>query len=171
MQAQSIQDGLAAWGKIHAVLSHPRCTNCHVGDSGRPAWDDLGYGRDRLHGMNINAGESRIGAESIPCRACHIGTAGSNDTPHMAPRVDDAWRLPPVSLAWRGKTSLEICESLSHAEEGAEISDLIEHVEQSEFVRYGFEPGQGRNAAPASISQLVAYLKVWGRAGMPCKGE
>ena len=60
--------GLAAWDDIYAVTSHPRCTNCHVGADGIPMWDGLTYGADAVHGMHVLAGESRVGAETMPCR-------------------------------------------------------------------------------------------------------
>jgi mono/diheme cytochrome c family protein len=31
------EDGSKAWEKIHAVLSHPRCANCHTPDD-HPRW-------------------------------------------------------------------------------------------------------------------------------------
>jgi len=65
-------DGLAAWDRIYQVASHPRCANCHVGESDRPMWSGPTYGKARPHGMNVQAGESRIGAETIPCRTCHV---------------------------------------------------------------------------------------------------
>ena len=69
--AVSRPDGLAAWARIYEVASHPRCSNCHVGADNRPMWSGPSYGRTRPHGMNINAGESRIGAEYLPCSTCH----------------------------------------------------------------------------------------------------
>ena len=89
-------EGLAAWDRIFTVTSHPRCTNCHVGEEGQPMWQALGYGPDAVHGMNVRAGESRIGAESIPCDACHVTSAAANTVPHAPPHIDDAWRLPPA---------------------------------------------------------------------------
>jgi hypothetical protein len=165
--------GAEAWERIFAVTSHPRCTNCHVGDGGRPAWDGLGYRRNRLHGMNVAAGESRVGAESVPCRTCHIGAAGPNDVPHAAPQLDDAWRLPPTSLAWRGKTSAEVCVQLRDPDtnDGFDVVALAEHVRTSEFVRYGFEPGGGRTPAPSSANALAKDFLIWGAAGMPCESD
>ncbi|MEQ6250275.1 hypothetical protein ABMC89_15375 [Sulfitobacter sp. HNIBRBA3233] len=163
-------DGIAAWSRIYATVSHPRCTNCHVGDSGRPGWEALGYGEGRLHAMNIVAGDSRIGAETIPCRTCHISAAGPNDTPHAAPQIDDAWRLPPVELAWRGKTSEEVCAQLRDPErnDGFDIEGLAQHVLESAFVNWGFAPGGGREPAPGSAQALAADIRAWGAAGMPC---
>lgn len=162
--------GVEAWKRVFAVVSHPRCTNCHVGENGRPAWDALGYGTQRLHGMNIVAGESRIGAESIPCRVCHISAEGPNGVPHAAPQVADAWRLPPVALEWRGKASAEICTTLRDPDlnDGLEMPELVEHATASAFVNYGFKPGAGRSAAPGSPEDLARDLAIWAEAGTPC---
>ena len=170
---QAQEAGTAAWDRIYAVASHPRCTNCHVGESGRPAWDDLGYAKDRVHGMNIVAGESRIGAESIPCRVCHISGEGANDVPHSAPQIDEAWRLPPVEMAWRGKSSVEVCNQLRdpEANDGFDMAELAEHVRTSAFVNYGFKPGAGRIPAPGTAEELAQHLEVWAAAGTPCVGD
>lgn len=171
--ADAQEDGKAAWDRIYAVASHPRCSNCHVGDSGRPAWDDLGYGSQRLHGMNIVAGDSRIGAESIPCRACHISAAGDNSVPHAAPQIDEAWRLPPVDLAWRGRSSEQICVQLRDPDtnDGFDMAALVDHVSTSAFVSYGFNPGAGRAPAPGSAAELAQDLQRWAAAGSPCAGD
>lgn len=168
--AAAQEAGTQAWNRIFAVASHPRCTNCHVGADGRPGWDGLGYGDTRLHGMNIVAGESRIGAETIPCRACHISAGGANTVPHAAPQVDDAWRLPPVELAWRGKTSMEICTGLRgpDANDGFDLVRLVDHVRTSALVNYGFAPGAGREPSPGSVDDLASDLEIWGAVGMPC---
>lgn len=165
--------GSAAWDRIYAAASHPRCTNCHVGDSGRPAWDDLGYGAARLHGMNIVAGDSRIGAETIPCSACHISAAGDNAVPHAAPQIGEAWRLPPVELAWRGKSSAEVCRQLRNPEtnDGFDMAELVDHVKTSAFVSYGFNPGAGRAPAPGSVETLAQDLQIWATAGTPCADD
>ena len=64
-EAVSLEDGLAAWDRVYEVASHPRCANCHVGNDNIPMWSGPTYGTARPHGMNINAGESRIGAETL----------------------------------------------------------------------------------------------------------
>ena len=169
-QAQDTGSAEQAWARIFAVASHPRCTNCHVGESGRPAWDGLGYGRARPHGMNIVAGDSRIGAETIPCRVCHVTAQNDNAVPHAAPQIDEAWRLPPVELAWRGKSSAQICAQLRDPDtnDGFDIAALVDHVTTSAFVNYGFVPGAGRTGAPGSPAALARDLEIWGAAGMPC---
>src|ERR1700753_2777198 len=59
--------GLEAWKRIEAVVTHPRCANCHVDSRAIPIWTPAGESKHRVHGMNIHGGESRIGAEPIAC--------------------------------------------------------------------------------------------------------
>ena len=58
-------EGLEAWKRIEAVVTHPRCANCHVDARAIPIWTPAGETKPRVHGMNIHGGESRIGAETI----------------------------------------------------------------------------------------------------------
>ncbi len=166
-------EGLAAWDRIFTVTSHPRCTNCHVGEEGQPMWQALGYGPEAVHGMNVRAGESRIGAESIPCNACHVTSAAANTVPHAPPHIDDAWRLPPVELAWFGKSSAEVCTQLRDPEtnDGHDIASLVDHLQSSAFVNWGFAPGAGRSVPEGSLDALVHDVTVWGAAGTPCEGD
>lgn len=127
-------EGLAAWDRIHEVARHPRCANCHTGPSDRPMWSGPSYGETRPHGMNIRAGESRIGAEHLPCQACHTTTTEDRDdanaTPHAAPRVAMSWQLAPVEAHWFGRSSVEICEQLRDPERngGRDMMALAEHL-------------------------------------------
>ena len=117
-------EGLEAWGRIFEVTSHPRCANCHTGESDRPMWSGPSYGKTRPHGMNIRAGESRIGAEFISCQTCHTTKdtdwENANTTPHAAPRVAMFWQLAPVEADWFGRSSVEICEQLRDPERNAD---------------------------------------------------
>ena len=158
-------DGLAAWDRLYATLSHPRCSNCHIGESGRPGWAALGYKQGAKHGMAVQAGDSRIGAESIPCRACHMTTNAPNLASPMPPQINEAWRLPPVEMAFADTTSTALCVQLR---EGQPLDELIEHIQTSPFVAWGFAPGGERAAAPGSVAQFVDDLRVWGAAGNPC---
>ena len=164
------EEGLAAWDRVFAVASHPRCTNCHVGDQGEPMWEGLGYAPDQPHGMNVQSDASRIGAGSIPCSTCHVTSAAHNTVPHAPPHIDDAWRLPPVELAWLDKTSVQICAQLRNPDtnDGNTIAELMDHVRTSEFVNWGFVPGGERSVPPGSTEKLVLDLDVWGAAGTPC---
>ncbi|MEZ0220052.1 MAG: hypothetical protein ACAH22_07130, partial [Tardiphaga sp.] len=63
-------DGLEAWKRIEAVVTHARCANCHVDAKAIPIWTPAGESKARVHGMNIHGGESRIGAEALACSTC-----------------------------------------------------------------------------------------------------
>ncbi|WP_138923913.1 hypothetical protein [Sulfitobacter sp. BSw21498] len=168
---------LAAWDDIHAVVTHPRCTNCHVGPSGLPLWEGLErgetLGKELVHGMNVRADDSRIGAETMPCRTCHISAASANSVPHAPPMIADAWRLPPIEMTWKGKTSAEICVQLRDPDRNGAFTpeELSDHVGTSAFVAWGFDPGAGRVAAPGSIPEMQEALAIWVAGGTPCVGD
>ena len=169
--AASPAQGLAAWARIHEVVSHPRCANCHVGDSDRPMWSGPSYGAPRPHGMNIRAGDSRIGAETIPCRTCHVtNDTGGNATDHAAPQVADAWRLPPVEAGWFGRSGPEICAQLRDPARngGRDYLELADHLGHDVILHWAWAPGGGREPAPRSLQAHVDDLLTWGVAGMPC---
>lgn len=166
----STQQGLEAWSRIFEVASHPRCANCHVGADNRPMWSGPSYGKTRFHGMNINAGESRIGAETLTCSTCH--TSANTPIAHGAPG-SEVWHLPPVEMEWFGKTSSEVCAQLKNPETNGERSfmELAAHIGHDELVHWGWAPGIGREPAPYSIAEHANDFLVWGTAGMPCPGE
>ncbi|MGX9355759.1 hypothetical protein ACS3SW_11570 [Roseobacteraceae bacterium S113] len=139
--------GLAAFGRIYEVTSHPRCSNCHVGADNIPMWSGPSYGRTRPHGMNINAGESRIGAEYLLCETCHAYNEGANDGPHMAPQVAMSWQLAPVEAEWFGKSSDEICNQLRDPERngGRDMMELASHLDHDLILHWAWNPGVGAN--------------------------
>src|SRR6516164_6294699 len=97
------QDGLTAWNNIYDVVSHPRCANCHVGPDNVPMWSGSSYGpKAHPHGMNVNAGVSRIGNEYIVCSTCHA--SHNSQVPHGPPGAL-RWLLPPPTMQWFGKSS------------------------------------------------------------------
>jgi hypothetical protein len=165
--------GLAAWDRIFAVVSHPRCTNCHVGEEGVPMWQDLGYGEARPHGMGIVADASRIGAENVPCRTCHVTSDRSNTVPHAPPHIPDAWRLPPPELAWLGRPSAQVCDQMRDpaTNDGNTMAELVAHLETSPFVAWSFDPGAGRSAPPGSVAEIARDTAAWAAAGSPCEGD
>jgi hypothetical protein len=166
-------EGLKAWGKIYEVLSSPRCSNCHVGADNTPMWSGA------PHGMYISAGEShdvtgdRDGTDFIPCGACH-GKRNS-PLPHGPPGAlgPPKWGLPPSSMQWSGKSSVEICEQIKDPNFNGSrrsVSELTDHLE-SGLVRWGWTPGAGRKPAPYSVAELVAFLREWDAADRPCPAK
>lgn len=166
----SAEQGLAAWGRIYEVTSHPRCANCHTGESDRPMWSGPSYGKTRPHGMNIRAGASRIGAETLACQTCHSFTEHPQDTPHAAPRVGMQWQLAPVEADWFGRSSQQICAQLRDPElNGARsFTEIAEHLDHDLILHWAWAPGPGREPAPYSLQEHVKDVLIWGVAGMPC---
>ena len=163
--------GLEAWSRIFEVASHPRCANCHTGASDRPMWSGPSYGKTRPHGMNIRAGESRIGAEFVLCSTCHFTRLESADNgPHLAPQVTADWQLAPVEADWFGRSSVEICTQLRDPELNGERSylELAEHLDHDVILHWAWNPGGGREPAPYSLQEHVDDILAWGVAGMPC---
>lgn len=167
------EDGLAAWDSIHAVLTHPRCLNCHVGPDNVPLWGTL-EAPDAIHGMAINAGESRIGVESLPCSACHQTSTRPNTVPHAPPHTGMDWRLAPVEFQWTDRSSAEICAQLRDLDRngGRDEAGLIEHILHDAdligFITWSFNPGAGRAPAPGSLQAHLEDMAIWTAAGMPC---
>lgn len=168
------EEGLAAWERIHAVVSHPRCANCHVDEGGIPMWTGPSHVTPGPHGMNIAGGESRMGVELLPCATCHVTSALPNLKPHAAPHAGLDWRLAPAEMVWFGRTAEQICDQLRDPARngGREAADLVEHIthdaEASGFIAWGFAPGGGREAAPGSLQAHLDDMAAWTAAGMPC---
>jgi cytochrome c2 len=169
----TLEEGLAAWDRVYEVASHPRCANCHTGESDRPMWSGPAYGKTRVHGMNIRAGESRIGAEFLLCSTCHAYNDGANDAPHMAPQVAMNWQLAPVEADWFGKTSDEICTQLRDPELNGDRDylDLASHLDHDLILHWAWNPGGGREPAPYSLQEHVDDILAWGVAGYPCHSD
>ncbi len=170
----SVETGLDAWSRVYEVTSHPRCANCHTGPSDRPMWSGPSYGETRQHGMNIQAGESRIGAETLQCSTCHTTKRkdwdNANGTPHAAPRVAMGWQLAPVEADWFGRSTEEICAQLRDPDRngGRTLIDLAEHLNHDLILHWAWSPGGGREPAPYSLQEHVNDILDWGVAGMPC---
>ena len=172
-QTATLAEGLAAWERVFEVTSHPRCSNCHVGPSNVPMWSGPSYGKTRVHGMAVNAGESRIGAETILCTTCHAPREGLNDMPHAAPQVAADWQLPPVEAEWFGKSSPEVCNQLRDPQRNGDRSflELAEHLDHDVILHWAWNPGGGREPAPYDLQTHVNDLLIWGVAGQPCPGD
>lgn len=167
--AASKAEGLDAWSRIYEVTSHPRCSNCHTGPSDRPMWSGAHYGvKARPHGMNIRAGASRIGAETLPCATCHGLQNG--DAPHSPPGTPVGWMLAPVEADWFGQSSKTICEQVRDPARngGRTVNEVAQHLGHDLILRWAWSPGPGREPAPYSLQEHIDDLLVWGVAGAPC---
>ncbi len=170
-------DGLAAWDRIYAVVSHPRCVNCHTDEGGIPMWTDDELGGTRPHGMNISAGESRQGREFLECETCHQTSTRPNTMPHAPPHAGIPWQLAPVEFLWFGQDSKTICEQIRDPRRngGRGGRGLVEHITHDAslkgFIAWAFDPGGGREPAPGTLQQHLDDTIEWVAAGMPCPQE
>lgn len=162
--------GLEAFERIYEVASHPRCSNCHVGQSGIPMWSGPSYGQTRPHGMRIKAGGSRIGVEYLTCGTCHIKSTRPQTIPHAAPRADGHWRLAPAGAGWFGSTSNWVCEQLRDPARngGMDYEKLANHAGHDAILQWAWSPGPGRQPAPYSAEEHSMDIHIWGAAGQPC---
>jgi len=171
----STEQALEAWDRIYEVASHPRCSNCHVGPSNVPMWSGPSYGKTRPHGMNINAGESRMGGETVVCSTCHAHreVATGDRLPHTAPQVAMAWQLAPVEAEWFGKSSIEVCNQLRDPARngGRDYLDIAGHLDHDLILHWAWDPGAGREPAPYSLQEHVNDVLAWGVGGMPCAND
>lgn len=174
-ESATVQQGLDAFARIYEVVSHPRCANCHVGDSNIPMWyGGAGEPPAQPHGMRINADESRMGVETLICGTCHATADSFSDTANAPPRAGLAWQLAPVEFTWFGQSPAQICAQMSDPERngGRDYMGLAEHLVDDAghmgFVLWGWNPGPGRAPAPYSLQAHVDDVLIWGVAGQPC---
>jgi hypothetical protein len=137
-------------------------------------WSGPAYGKTRPHGMNIQAGESRIGAETLMCATCHTTKSddwdAANAQPHSAPRVAMNWQLAPIEADWFGRSTQEICAQLRDPAQNGDrdMMGLAQHLDHDLILHWAWNPGGGREAAPYSLQEHVNDILAWGTAGMPC---
>ncbi len=119
-------------------------------------------------------GESRIGAETIPCSTCHMTSILPNDPAPAPLRAGIDWQLAPVEFIWFGKSGAEICTQLKDPKRngGRDAVALLEHLRHdaslSGFIPRAWEPGAGRSKPPGSFEEHVKDMALWGAAGQPC---
>lgn len=168
--APSQAQGLDAWAKLHGVLSHPRCANCHVED-GVPRWSGPSYGAPRKHAMNVGGDPDLLfGNPGMMCMTCHM--AENAPAPHGPPGAK-VWHLPPAAMAWWNKSAAEICAQIKDPARngGRSLSEIETHIADDALVAWGWAPGPGRAPAPYSAAQAAEFVAVWAAAGAPCPPE
>ena len=170
----SRSEGLEAWKRVEAVVTHPRCANWHVDARAIPIWTPAGEGKDRVHAMNIHGGESRIGAEKLACSTCHMTSTQANEPAPAPPRAGIDWQLAPVAFIWFGKSGAEICAQLKDPKRngGRDAVALLDHLRHDAsldgFIPRAWHPGAGRTTPPGSFERHVKDMAMWGAAGQPC---
>jgi|SRR5712691_5667781 len=128
-------DGLAAWQKVHSVLTSPRCINCHTATNYPQQGDD----RHR-HFANVIRGPQDKGVVAFNCGTCHQSVnADSTGVPG-----GHNWHLAPLTMKWQDRndqplTSAEICRSILRQLDGTHI---VKHHEEEPLVLWAWKPGR-----------------------------
>jgi hypothetical protein len=122
--------GIRAFREVAAVLTSPRCLNCHVPGNSPLQGDD-----NHVHNMMVARGADDKGTPAMRCSNCHQESNVS--TPHAPPGAGE-WRIPAAAtpMEWQGLTSTQLCRVLvDPATNGKRsLADLVEHVASDKIV-------------------------------------
>jgi hypothetical protein len=152
--------------QLHAVLSHPRCVNCHPRD------DTPRQGLDQhVHSPPITRGPQNLGPAGQPCATCH------NDANFDPGRVPGAphWRLAPLSMAWAGKSPGELCRAMTDPARNGNrnLQATVKHLTEDALVAWGWAPGidpDGKPRAPVPVpkAEFNRIALAWSKSGGAC---
>jgi|SRR6266571_9575904 len=150
-----------AWGSIAAVLTSPRCLNCHPRGDHPTQGDAM-----RRHRPDVQRGPDGTGVAAMRCSTCHQernqDIAGVPGAQH--------WHVAPASMGWAGLPPGELCRAIKDPSRngGRTLDDLVRHMTGDALVRWAWTPGKDRTPPPVSIADLAAALDAWVKAGGPC---
>jgi hypothetical protein len=162
--------GLAAWGRVYSVLTHPRCINCHTATNYPQQGDDR-----RRHFANVVRGPEGKGVPGLNCASCHQYTnADSTGVPG-----GQNWHLAPLSMRWQTPsdqplTSAQVCRALvERSKSGLDGPGLLKHHHEEPLVLWAWNPGRRpdgtlRTAPPLTHAEFVEATRRWVEAGTPC---
>jgi len=73
-------------------------------------------------------------------------------------------------MAWEGRSLGSICEQLKDPARNGNrsVADILHHVVTDSLVKWAWNPGPGRSAAPGSNADFGALLRAWTEAGAHC---
>ncbi len=154
----------AAFLKAFKVFMNPRCVNCHPrGD--RPLQGDDSH----PHAMHVMRGPEGLGKNGLLCSTCH--QEENLHGTHMPPGAP-GWQLPPkdMPMVFEKITPRVLCEHLKDPAQNGQRSpdDLIEHVDSTPIVLWGWSPGEGRNPVAVPHKEFVKDVKEWVENGAAC---
>lgn len=156
----AIDDKRDLFAPIHAVLTHPRCLNCHT-RTDFPRQTD-----HRLrHAQNVLRGPKNRGVPALPCASCHH-ESNQGRVPGAA-----HWQLAPLSMAWEGLSPRVLCESIQDPARNGQrrtATQVIDHMRIDPLVLWAWQPGAERSTPPLPHREFVGALQRWAAAGMPC---
>ena len=161
--SSSAAESLQLYRQMHAVLSHPRCVNCHPKD------DTPKQGLDgHVHSPPITRGPENSGPPGLPCKACH------NDANFDAGRVPGApnWHLAPASMAWEGKSAGELCRAMTDRNRNGNrnLQATVKHLTDDKLVAWGWTPGidvygKPREPIPMPKPEFDRIVIAWAKTG------
>ncbi len=165
-QADTKAEGIRLYMQMHAVLSHPRCVNCHPRDD-RPK-----QGLDQhVHSPPMTRGPQDRGPLGLPCAACHTD---ANFDPGRVPGAPN-WHLAPASMAWEGKSAGELCRALTDRSKNGnrDLQATVRHLTEDKLVAWGWEPGidvygNPRQPVPMPKAEFNRIVAAWAGAGGAC---
>lgn len=152
-------EGLAAFADIYAVVTHPRCMNCH------PAGDVPLQTDDSVpHVMGITRFSPLQGEH---CSTCHPA-APVGDGLAPLPPADPVWSMPPAAMAFQGRSAAALCAQLKDPSinGGRGLTALTQHIAEDHLLATSWH--SGRTPPPISHDELVQRFTTWAAAGGPC---
>lgn len=159
--APGAAESRAAFVRVAEVLRHPRCLNCHQPNI--PLQGD----EKRLHRPLVQRGPGNMGVGTMMCVACH-NASGNNDTSRTpgAP----AWAMAPLAQNWQGVSDARLCAQLKDRKRNGnkDAAALLHHVADDALVRWGWNPGEGRQPVSTPHERFVADFRTWTDGGMAC---
>jgi hypothetical protein len=169
--AASRAKGLAAWQQVYAVLTHPRCVNCHTATSYPQQGDDR-----HPHLFNVARGQGGHGVPALTCATCHQRANADSTGVPGAP----GWQLAPLSMKWQDLNdhilpSSTVCRTVADRSKNHNLdgAGLLKHHLEEPLVLWAFQPGRSvdgtaRATPPLTHDEFVAATRAWVEAGMPC---
>lgn len=165
-QASTIAESIQFYRQMHAVLSHPRCVNCHPKD------DTPKQGLDgHVHSPPITRGVGDSGPAGLTCMACHHD---ANFDPARVPGAP-RWRLAPLSMAWEAKSAGELCRSMTDRSKNGnrDLAAIVKHLTDDKLVAWGWEPGisiygKPREPVPLPKAEFDRVVVAWAKSGGAC---
>ena len=165
-QASATMESLQLYRQMHAVLSHPRCVNCHPKD------DTPKQGLDgHVHSPPITRGPHDRGPPGLPCSACH------NDANFDPGRVPGAanWHLAPATMAWEGKSEGALCRAMTDRSKNGNrnLQATVKHLTEDKLVAWGWQPGidvygKPREPVPMPKIEFDRIVSAWAKSGGAC---
>ncbi len=187
-----------AFSYLHQVATHPRCANCHgkvidgahrptVGDNLRPHPMNITVANNlRLMIEGHEFKEIPNSSQPVNCRNCHTDTNGQNAG--MPPGAANnlmpgfVWHMPPPTMIIdEGLTPQQLCENWLDPAKNSNLAfrggkddlatfekEFVHHVRDDPLIRWSWQPGPGRTAAPGEHADFVRAMQLWIDAGANC---